>query len=105
MSKCWRNATDFAMYGLDKPSMTVTIGAGSAKTILQVGNTENGETYARDAARPVVFTLDSTLQADLNKNFDDYRKKELFEFRPFYVDKLRAVLDSPGGAKTYESRR
>lgn len=96
------SATDFAKYGLDKPAMTVTIGAGSAKTVLQVGNTENGETYARDAARPVVFTLDSTLQADLNKNFDDYRKKELFEFRPFYVAKLRAVLDSPGGPKTYE---
>jgi hypothetical protein len=96
------NATDFAKYGLDKPSMTVTIGAGSAKTVLQVGNTVDGETYARDAARPVVFTVDSTLQADLNKSFDDYRKKELFEFRPFYIAKLRAVLDSPGGPKTYE---
>ena len=37
-----------------------------------------------------------------NKNFDDYRKKELFEFRPFYLAKLRAVLDAPGGPKTYE---
>jgi hypothetical protein len=96
------NATDFAKYGLDKPVMTVTVGAGSAKTVLQVGKTENGETYARDAARPVVFTVDSTLQADLNKSFDDYRKKELFEFRPFYVARLRAVLDSPAGPKTYE---
>ena len=96
------NATDFANYGLDKPSMTVTIGAGSAKTVLQVGKTENGETYARDAARPVVFTVDSTLQGDLNKSFDDYRKKELFEFRPFSVARLRAVLDSPAGPKTYE---
>ena len=96
------NATDLAKYGLDRPSMTVTIGAGSAKTVLQIGKTENGETYARDASRPVVFTVDSTLQGDLNKNFDDYRKKELFEFRPFYVAKLRAVLDSPGGEKTYE---
>jgi len=26
----------------------------------------------------------------------------LFEFRPFYLAKLRAVLDSPGGAKTFE---
>jgi hypothetical protein len=93
---------DLAKYGLDKPAMTVTIGSGSSKTVLEVGKTENGETYARDAARPIVFTVDSTLQADLNKSFDDYRKKELFEFRPFYVAKLRAVLDSPGGAKTYE---
>jgi hypothetical protein len=96
------NPQDLAKYGLDKPSMTVTIGSGSSKTVLEVGKTENGDTYARDAARPIVFTVDSTLQTDLNKSFDDYRKKELFEFRPFYVAKLRAVLDSPGGAKTYE---
>ena len=43
-----------------------------------------------------------TLQDDLNKSFDDYRKKELFEFRPFYAARLRAVLDAPGGPKTYE---
>ena len=93
---------DLAKYGLDKPAMTVTIGAGSSKTVLEVGKTENDQTYAKDAARPMVFTVDSTLQGDLNKSFDDYRKKELFEFRPFYLAKLRAVLDSPGGAKTYE---
>jgi hypothetical protein len=78
------NPKDLAKYGLDKPSMTVTIGAGSAKTVLEIGKTENDQTYARDAARPMIFTVDSTLQTDLNKNFDDYRKKELFEFRPFY---------------------
>ncbi len=96
------NATDFAKYGLDKPTMTVTIGAESAKTVLQVGKTENDQTYARDASRPIVFTVDSTLQTDLNKSFDDYRKKELFEFRPFSLAKIRAVLDAPGGPKTYE---
>src|SRR5688500_17788895 len=89
------NAKDLAKYGLDKPAMTVTIGAGSAKTVLEIGKTENDQTYAKDASRPIVFTVDSTLQADLNKNFDDYRKKELFEFRPFYVAKMRAVLDAP----------
>ncbi len=96
------DAKDLAKYGLDKPAMTVTIGAGSAKTVLEVGKTENDQTYAKDASRPIVFTVDSTLQADLNKNFDDYRKKELFEFRPFYVAKMRAVLDAPAGPKTYE---
>ena len=96
------NPKDLAKYGLDKPTMTVTIGAGSAKTVLDVGKTENGDMYAKDASRPMVFTVDSTLASDLNKNFDDYRKKELFEFRPFYLDKLRAVLDTPGGPKTFE---
>ena len=93
---------DLAKYGLDKPVMTVTIGAGSSKTVLEIGKTENDQTYARDASRPMVFTVDSTLQGDLNKSFDDYRKKELFEFRPFSLARMRAVLESPGGAKTYE---
>jgi hypothetical protein len=93
---------DLSKYGLDKPEMTVTIGAGSAKTVLQVGKSEGIETYAKDASRPMVFIVDTTMHDDLNKKFDDYRKKEMFEFRPFYLDKLRAVLDAPGGAKTYE---
>ena len=96
------NPKDLKAYGLDKPTMTVTIGAGSAKTVLEVGKTENGDLYARDASRPMVFTVDSTLAGDLNKEFDEYRKKELFEFRPFYLAKLRAVLDAPNGPKTYE---
>jgi len=96
------NPKDLAQYGLDKPAMTVTIGAGSAKTVLEVGKAKDGETYAKDASRPMVFMVDTTLQGDLDKNFDDYRKKELFDFRPFYLAKLRAVLDAPGGPKTYE---
>jgi hypothetical protein len=103
MSKLIENdAKDLAKYGLDKPVMTLTIGAGSAKTVLEVGKTEADQTYARDASRPLVFTVDTTLKDDFNKKFDDYRKKELFELRSFYVTKLRAVLDAPGGAKTYE---
>ncbi|MEY4094282.1 MAG: hypothetical protein RLZZ53_1481 [Acidobacteriota bacterium] len=93
---------ELAKYGLDKPSMTVTVGSGSSKTVLEVGATEGGATYAHDPARALVFTVDSTMQTDLNKNFDDYRKKEVFEFRPFTLAKLRAVLDAPGGPKTYE---
>jgi len=94
---------DLAKYGLDKPAMTVTVGAGSAKTVLELGaKDDHGAFYAKDASRPMVFTLDGTLQTDLAKNFDDYRKKELFEFRPFYLAKMRAVLDAPGGPRTYE---
>jgi len=96
------DAKDLAKYGLDKPVMTITVGAGSAKTVLEVGKTEDNQTYARDASRPLVFTVDTTLKDDFNKPFDDYRKKELFELRAFYVSRIRAVLDTPGGAKTYD---
>ena len=61
---------DLAKYGLDKPVMTFTVGAGSSKTVLQVGKTENGETYAKDASRPLVFTVDATMHDDFKKSLD-----------------------------------
>ncbi len=96
------DAKDLSPWGLDKPVMSITIGAGSAKTVLEVGKGADSVTYARDRSRPLVFTVDTTLQDDFAKSFDDYRKKELFELRSFYVTRIRAVLDTPGGAKTYE---
>ncbi len=96
------DAKDMAKYGFDKPVMSITVGAGSAKTVLEVGKTEDAQTYVRDASRPLVFTVDTTLQDDFAKAFDEYRKKELFELRSFYVTRIRAVLDAPGGPKTYE---
>ena len=98
------NAKDLRSTDSTSRSMTVTVGAGSAKTVLVVGKTENDKTYARDASRPLVFTVDTTLQGDLKKSFDDYRKKELFEFRAFYVAKMRAVLDAPGRAQDLRVR-
>jgi hypothetical protein len=98
-------ATDLAKYGLDKPAATIVVGAGSAKTTLQVGKTEDGKTYARDASRPMVFTIDTTLEDDVKKAFDDYRRKEFFEFRPFSVQRVRAVLDQPSGPVAYDFER
>jgi hypothetical protein len=91
-----------ATYGLDTPAMTITVGAGSAKSTLLIGKTDGDKTYARDQSRPAIFTIDSTLQGDTKKPFDDYRRKEFFEFRPFSVDRLHAVLDAPGGPKVYD---
>ncbi len=96
---------DLAKYGLDRPAMTLTVGAGSAKSTLLIGKTEADQTYARDQSRPMIFTIDSTLQGDTKKPFDDYRRKEFFEFRPFSVAKVHAVLDAPGGPKVYDFER
>ena len=72
-------------YGLDKPEATVNLLAGSAKTTLLVGaKAPDGNTlYARDASKPAVVTIESSLLDDLKKGADDYRRKDLFEFRPF----------------------
>ena len=56
--------------------MSVTLGAGSARATLALGKEEEGATFARDQSRPMVFTVDQTVAADLKKPADDYRDKE-----------------------------
>jgi hypothetical protein len=76
---------DLKKYGLDKPEATVNLNAGSSRATLLIGaKAPDGTTvYARDAARPAVVTIESTLLDELKKGADDYRRKDLFEFRPF----------------------
>jgi len=77
-------ATDLKEYGLDKPEVKATVGAGSARATLELGKkAADGSVYARDSARPVVFTVESSLADELKKPADDYRRKDLFEFRAF----------------------
>src|SRR5262245_7569992 len=67
------DAAALAKYGLDKPAVTVTLGAGSARATLALGKEEEGATFARDQSRPMVFSVDQTLVGDLKKTADDYR--------------------------------
>ena len=39
--------------------------------------------YARDASRPAVVTIEKSLVDDLSKGADDYRVKDLFQFRAY----------------------
>jgi len=75
---------DLKKYGLDKPAATVNLNAGSARATLLIGGKAADNTvYARDASKPAVVTVESALIDDLKKGADDYRRKDLFEFRPF----------------------
>ena len=82
------NGGDPKMYGLDKPSATITIGQGSSKATLTLGKTDNAVVYAKDAARPMIFTVAPTLNTDLFKDVADYRRKDLFDSRSFTMDKV-----------------
>jgi hypothetical protein len=80
---------ELAKYGLDKPALTVTIGAGSARTALALGKAdEAGNLYARDLSRRAVMTVDAALAGELKTKADDYRPKEVFEFRSFNATRL-----------------
>jgi hypothetical protein len=77
---------DLKKYGLDKPDTTVNVNSGSSRATLVFGSKAPDNTvYARDASKPTVVTVDATLVDDLKKGGDDYRRKDLFEFRPYNV--------------------
>lgn len=89
---------DLKKFGLDKPAVTATIGAGSSRSTLAIGTAaEDGSLYARDLARPMVFTIDSSLADDLKKPAADFRLKDAFEFRATTVRKLEVTR----GGQTY----
>jgi hypothetical protein len=76
--------SDLKKYGLDKPEYTVTLAAGSARSVFLVGGkTPEGQYFAKDGSRPMVFTVDAFLVEDLSKAPADFRPKDLFEFRTF----------------------
>jgi hypothetical protein len=80
---------DLGKYGLDKPEVTVTVVSGSARAALAIGKAaEGGNLYARDLSRPMVFTVEASLATDLKKKADDYRPRDLFEFKPFNAMRL-----------------
>lgn len=91
------DARDLKEYGLDKPVATATLAAGSARAALQIGKATADGVYARDAARPAVFTVESSLVDELKKAPGDYRRKDVFEFRPFNAARLEIVREG----KTY----
>jgi hypothetical protein len=88
-------AADLKKYGLDKPAATVNLSAGSTRATLLVGSkAEDNTVYARDASRPAVVTVESALLDDLKKSADDYRRKDIFEFRPFNANRVEMTFDS-----------
>ena len=75
---------DLKKYGLDRPEVTVTVHLGSARATLALGGKAGPDTvYARDTSKPLVVTVDSTLADAARKGAEDYRRKDVFEFRAF----------------------
>ena len=89
---------DLKKYGLDKPQVSATIGAGSARATLAFGSKkDDGSIYARDMSRPMIFTVEGSLLDELKKNADDLRRKELFEFKSFSAQHVEVTY----GGQTY----
>jgi hypothetical protein len=78
------SAADLKKYGFDKPDASVDVSLGSARaTLLVGGKSEDGGLYVRDTSKPAVMTVDPAILDDLKKGAEDYRRKDIFEFRAF----------------------
>lgn len=76
-------------YGLDDPAVTVTLHSGSTSASLLLGRDADDEgVYAKDASRPMVFTVENTLADDLRREPSEYRQKDLFAFRNYTGQRL-----------------
>jgi hypothetical protein len=87
---------DLKTYGLDKPDVTITINEGSARAVVEVGGkAAEDAVYARDASKAsVVVTLDKSVADDVKKSADDYRRKDVFEFRAFNATRVELTRGS-----------
>lgn len=82
-------AKELKEYGLDKPAATARIGTGSSHATLLIGKTaEEGSVYAKDEARPEVFTIESGILDDLKKPAVGFRQKDIFDARSFSTKKM-----------------
>lgn len=80
---------DIKKYGLASPAATVRLSSGSAQAALALGgDAGEGNLYARDLSRPMVFTLESAIAEELKKSATDFRRKDVFEFRPFNAKRI-----------------
>jgi hypothetical protein len=83
---------DLKKFGLDKPEVTATLGIGSARVVLELGSAaETGTFWARDASKPIVFSINSGIANELRKKPFDFRRKEIFQFRPFNATRFEIV--------------
>lgn len=95
------NAADLKKSGLDKPEATVTLNLGSARATLVAGaKSDAGDLYVRDTSKPAVMTVESSLLDELKKGADDYRRKDVFEFRSFNASRIE--LTRGGQAVVFE---
>ncbi len=86
---------DVKQYGLDRPQVVAPIGTGASSVTIEIGGeAEAGSVWARDAARPLIFSINTNVADELNKKVDDLRRKEVFDFRPFNATRFEITRGS-----------
>ena len=95
------SAADLKKYGFDRPSAELNLMLGSARaTLVLGGKTSENTYYARDTSKPAVVTVDASLLDEFKKGANEYRRKDLFEFRAYSADRIEIARD--GGTVVFE---
>ncbi len=81
-------ADDLSAYGLDRPVMTATVVGGGLEATLLIGRADEGHRFAKNTARPEVFTVEESLLTDLAKDVSEYRRKDMFDARSFTASRI-----------------
>ena len=79
---------ELAKHGLDKPTGTITVNAGSSRATLLLGTTENALLFAKDSSRPLIFTVAPAIREDVIRSVTDFRRKDLFDGRAFTTTRV-----------------
>jgi len=91
-------------FGLDPAEHRVTLGAGSTVAEILLGKaTPEGDVYAKDASRSIVFTIEKALADDVARNPADFRSKDVFAFRAFTGTRLEVTRG--GKAVAFERKK
>ena len=86
---------DLKKYGFDKPEGTLTIATGGThQTLVIGGKLDDNTVYVRDGSKPLVATVDASFLKELQKGVDDYRRRDLFDFKGFNVDRVEFTKDA-----------
>ena len=75
---------DLSQYGLDKPVVVATIGMGAESVKFELGKEgDPGSVWGRDPSKAAVFSVNNGVAMEMQKKVDDFRRKEVFDFRPY----------------------
>jgi len=80
---------EFTKFGITPPVAEVTIVSGSAKAAIAFGSkTPDNSVHVRDLSKSLVVTAPGDLFAEIEKAASEYRRKDVFEFRAFNLDRI-----------------
>lgn len=82
---------DLKKYGLDRPELTATVVSDGTAATLAIGGRVDGTRYAKSSTGTGIVTVGENLLADLKKGGDDFRRRDLFDFRAFTGTRIEVV--------------